>query len=235
MPTTTAYNFLYDTPDVNDLPAINNGFITFGSCNTVSRIDRACIAVWASLLREMPESRFVFAGQTNKCFENKFKQWFTDENVNLSRIDFLSRKSTSEYMSIYHQIDVHLALHPIAGLTTISDALYMGVPSLGLSSVEDEAGVEILNSLGLEDFFLKNEQDFIYKGRSLANQKAVLTDIRKNLRKRFTGSLFCNSGVAAAGWEAALRMIWKRWCAGCGPKPVKLKLKDLKYLPSKQK
>ena len=232
MPTTTAYNFLYATPDVNDLPAVNNGFITFGSCNTVSRINRACITLWAKLLREMPESRFVFAGQKSQFMQDKFKEWFTEENVDLSRIDFLSRKSTEEYMSIYHQIDVHLVLHPMAGLTTISDALYMGVPSLGLSSIEDEAGVEILDSLGLEDFFLKNEEDFISKGRSLANEMAVLADIRKNLRNRFTGSLSCNSGVAAAGWEAALRIIWKRWCSNLDPEPIKLKLDDLRYLPS---
>ena len=224
MPTTTAYHPLFDPPDVNDLPALKNGFITFGSCNTVSRITQNCIALWSRLLRELPDSRFIFAGQTNEFLENKFKQWFTEENVDLSRIDFLSRRSTREYMSIYHQIDIHLTLRPLAGITTIADALYMGVPSLGLSSINDEAGAEILNSMGLENFFLKNEGEFICKGVSVSEELASLANIRANLRNNFERSLFCNSDVAAAGWEAAFRMIWKRWCANLDPEPIKITL-----------
>ncbi|MDA9822263.1 tetratricopeptide repeat protein [Paracoccaceae bacterium] len=224
MPTTTAYHPLFDPPDLNDLPALKNGYLTYGSCNTVSRINRDCINLWSKLIRETPNSRFVFAGQTNEFLENKFKQWLTEENVDLSRIDFLSRKSTNEYMSIYHQIDIHLTLRPLAGMTTIADALYMGVPSLGLSSIEDEAGAEILNSLGLEDFFLKNEEDFIYKGLSISEDLTSLANIRANLRNNFKRSLFCNPKVAAEGWEAALRVIWKRWCANLDPEPIKITL-----------
>lgn len=227
MPTTTAYSPLHATPEVNNLPALDNGFITFGSCNTVSRINRACIGLWSRLLREIPNSRFVFAGQSNEFAQDKFKEWLTEENVDLSRVEFLSRKATSKYMSIYHRIDVHLMLRPVAGITTIADALYMGVPSLGLSNLEDEAGMEILNSLGLEDFYLKNEEDFIFKALSLTENLASLANIRANLRAEFTGSLFCNAEVAAAGWEAALRMIWKRWCANLDPEPIKIQLGDL--------
>ena len=230
MPSTTAYNPLVDPPDVNGLPALKNGFITFGSCNKVSRISRSCISLWAKIFREVPNSRFVFAGQTDEFFQNKFEQWLIEENVDLSRIDFLPRKKTGDYLKIYNQIDVHLMLNPLAGSTTIADALFMGVPSLGLYNSKDEvAGEQLLSPLGLEDFFLKNEQDLIFKGLSLAQELETLTDMRKNLRKEFTGLLFCNPDIAAAGWETALRTIWKRWCSGLDPEAKQLTMKDLKY------
>ena len=74
---------------------------------------------------------------------------------------------------------------------------------------------------------MKNEEDFIFKAHSLTENLASLANIRANLIAGFTRSLFCNAEVAAAGWEAALRMIWKRWCANLDPEPIKIQLGDL--------
>ena len=227
MPTTTAYSPLYATPDVNSLPALKNGFLTFGSCNNALRVNRDCISLWSKLLREIPNSRFIFAGQTDESLQNNFKQWLVEENVDLSRVDFVSRRKISEYLGIYHQIDIHLMLRPIAGYTTVADALYMGVPSLGLSSINDELRVDVLTPLGLVDFYLQNEEDFISKGRQISENLANLAKIRANLRKEFKSSLFCNPDVAAAGWEEALRIIWKRWCANLDPEPIKITFSDI--------
>jgi len=224
MPTATAYSPLCATPDVNNLPALKNGFLTFGSCNNALRINRDCIRLWSKLLREIPNSRFIFAGQTDESLQNRFKKWLVEENVDLSRVDFVSRRKTSEYMGIYHQIDIHLMLRPIAGYTTIADALYMGVPSLGLSSINDEIFVDVLTPLGLADFYSKNEEDFICKGLAISEELANLANIRANLRNNFKRSLYCNPNIAAAGWEAALRIIWKRWCANLDPEIIKITL-----------
>lgn len=228
MATTTAYKPLFNLPDANDLPALKNGFITFGSCNAVSRINRACIGLWSKLLRAIPNSRFVFAGQNDEFLQDQFKKWLLEENVDLSRVDFVSRKKTSEYFNIYHQIDVHLMLRPIAGMTTIADALYMGVPSLGLLNINDEVKVDVFHSLGLDDFLCEDEEDFICQADSLTDKLSQLADIRKHLRREFKSSLFCNPDVAAANWEAALRKIWKRRCAKLDPEPIKLELDNLR-------
>ena len=107
----------------------------------------------------------------------------------------------------------------------------MGVPSMVLSdhkNLKDNAG-SVLNHAGLRDYILKNEHDFIKKGWSLANNLTELGRIRQNLREKFSHSTFCNADIAAAGWEAALRIIWKRWCANLVPEPIKIKLENLKY------
>ena len=111
----------------------------------------------------------------------------------------------------------------------------MGVPSMVLSdhkNLKDNSGKvlnHVLNHAGLRDYILKNEHDLIKKGCSLADYLTELGRIRHNLREKFSNSVYCNADIAAAGWEAALRIIWKRWCANLVPEPIKIKLEDLKY------
>ena len=231
LPSAAAFKPLQVMPAVNMLPALTNGFVTFGSFNNVIKISRECISMWSRLLRELPDSRLLFAGQNNNRLEKKFQEWFSEEQVGLDRVDFKPRDDFDEYCRLHHKIDVHLTSFPVGGATTIANALMMGVPSMVLSehkNLKDNTG-RVLNHAGLRDYILKNEHDFIKKGRSLAGNLTELGEIRQNLREKFSNSAFCNSDIAAAGWEAALRIIWKRWCANLVPEPIKIKLENLKY------
>ena len=232
LPANVAYNPLQELPPVNALPALVNGFITFGSFNKVSKITRSCIALWSKLLRATPNSHFLFAGQTGKGLQNQFEKWFFEEQIELSRISFHPKSNINDYYHFHHRVDVLLMTYPYSGGTTIANALWMGVPSIGLARYGDvtlEAGA-ILSHAGLQDFFVKTEDDFVFKGCSLANDLVALASIRENLREKFSKSTFCNPNVAAASWEAAIRIIWKRWCCGLDPEPIKFEMEDLKYL-----
>ena len=231
LPSAVAFKPLQVMPAVNMLPALTNGFVTFGSFNNVIKISRECISMWSRLLRELPDSRLLFAGQNNNRLEKKFQEWFSEEQVGLDRVDFKPRDDFDEYCRLHHKIDVHLTSFPVGGTTTIANALMMGVPSMVLSdhkNLKDSSG-RVLNYAGLRDYILKNEHDFIKKGCSLAGNLTELEKIRQNLREKFSNSVYCNADIAAAGWEAALRIIWKRWCANLVPEPIKIKLENLKY------
>ena len=49
-------------PPVNALPALNNGYVTFGSFNRISKLRPSAIALWARLLRALPSARMVLGG-----------------------------------------------------------------------------------------------------------------------------------------------------------------------------
>ena len=236
LPQITSYNPIQKMPPVNALPALKNGFITFGSFNMISKVSRQCIALWSRLLREIPNSRFLFAGQVGKNSQEKFKKWFSEEKIKFSRIIFYPRVSLDEYYHLHHKVDIHLAAFPYSGGTTIDNALWMGVPSIAF----DEYGVLPRNNLlinafsGLRNVICNNENDFVARAHSLTDDLTELANLRTKLREKFSGSVFCNPDVAAASWEAGLRKIWQRWCSGLDPKPLKLELEDLEYLPSSQ-
>ena len=231
LPSVAAYRPTQRMPSVNALPALKNRFITFASFNRTARINRSCITLWSRLLREIPNAHFLFAGQSNEDMQNKFTKWFHEEEIELTRITFLPNTTFNEYTCLHHKVDVHLMSFPFTGGTTISNALWMGVPSLGLSQQGDQQdGVShILSNAGLLDYYAKSEDDFISKGRHLASEFTELASIRANLRKEFSSSAYCSPDISAASWETAIRLIWKRWCSGLGAKAIKVGLNDLKY------
>jgi protein O-GlcNAc transferase len=236
LPQLGSYSPLQKMPPVNALPAVKNGFITFGSFNMVSKVSRQCIALWSRLLREIPNSRFLFAGQVGKNVQEKFKAWFSEEKIECTRIIFHPRVKTLEYYYLHHKVDIHLVAFPLSGFTTIDNALWMGVPSM----IFDEYGIltregnSALSHKGLGIVFCNSENDFVAQAHSLTDDLTELANLRKRLREKVSGSVQLNTDVAAASWEAGLRKIWQRWCSGLDPKPFKLELEDLEYLPSSQ-
>lgn len=56
-----------DAPPVADLPALEAGFVTFGSFNALAKITPSVIAVWAKLLHAMPTSRLLLKNKPSAC------------------------------------------------------------------------------------------------------------------------------------------------------------------------
>ena len=49
-----------DTPAVSPLPALANGYITFGSFNQCAKLSEPCLQMWARLMQQVPGSRIQF-------------------------------------------------------------------------------------------------------------------------------------------------------------------------------
>ncbi|RIZ67131.1 MAG: tetratricopeptide repeat protein, partial [Methylococcales bacterium] len=56
-------------PDVNELPALNNGYITFGSFNRLNKFSPEVISVWAKLMLALPTSRLILAGMPESGYD----------------------------------------------------------------------------------------------------------------------------------------------------------------------
>ncbi len=46
-------------PDVVELPALKNGFVTFGCFNNLAKITPRVIATWATILQRIPTARLI--------------------------------------------------------------------------------------------------------------------------------------------------------------------------------
>jgi len=116
----------------------------------------------------------------------------------------------------YQQVDICLDTFPYNGGTTTLHALWMGVPTLTLAggTIPGRTGAGVLGHVGLEEFVARDAADFVRKGLFWANNNAALSDIRAGLRGRFAKSAMGRPPVVAAGVERALRIMWRRWCAG---------------------
>lgn len=223
------------SPPVNTLPALSNGLITFGSFNRVSKISRSVVALWAQLLRAVPNARMLLGAMSENGEEKTLIKWFAQENIAQDRLIFHVRSGMDVYLGLHHQVDICLDTFPYGGGTTTFHALWMGVPTLTLggNTMAGWAGVSILGHVGLESFAAYDETDFVGKGVFWANNLAELSGVRAGLRERFAQSARGRPDVVATAMERAIRIMWQRWCEGLPAESFEVTLQDVNSILQK--
>lgn len=211
-----------DAPPVNALPSLSNGYLTFGSFNRRDKITRSVIALWAQLLRALPDARMLLGAMNKDGNYTTLIDWFAQEGITRERLDFHVLSDMQTYLALHHQVDICLDTFPYTGGTTTLNALWMGVPTLTLSgnTAAGLQGAAILGHAGLEAFVARDAAGFVQKGLSWAGDLATLSGLRTRLRERFAQSVMGQPALIAAGLEHALRIMWQRWCEGLSPTPI---------------
>ena len=205
-----------EAPDVNLAPALDNGYITFGSFNRASKLSREVIGRWSALLRALPEAKMVVAGMPNDQTSDMFRAWFKREGIAAERLRFFTHTNSRDYLALHHLVDVCLDTSPYNGGTTTLHALWMGVPTLTIAgpTLPGRVGAAILQHVALADYIAVDDRDFFFKGKQIAGDIAAIAALRGGLRDRLKHSAACQPALIAAGLEHAMRAIWRRWCAG---------------------
>lgn len=213
------------SPPVNGLPALRNGYFTFGSFNRVSKIRPATVALWAKLLRAIPDSRMLLGSMAPGGDYSKLIEWFESEGIAQDRLDFRARSEEPVYLQQHHHVDLCLDTFPYAGGTTTMHATWMGVPTLTQSgdTIPSRAGATVMSHAGLFGFIASDEDDFIAKGLAIASDLNALAGIRAGLREQFRTSPLLNSQLIADSFSLVLRDMWRRWCAGQPAAPLEVR------------
>ncbi|MET0950531.1 MAG: tetratricopeptide repeat protein [Pseudomonas sp.] len=216
------------SPPVTPLPALTNGYLTFGSFHRANKLSRNVIALWAQLLHRMPSSKMLLGG-LREGDDATLQDWFAAEGIDPSRLIMRQRTSMPKYLAQHHEVDICLSPFPYTGSTTLLHALWMGVPTLTTIGPTNPSHSVVcaLAHLGLSSFIADDEPNYVALGVFLSENLTVLAQLRATMRERFTSSLFGYPGVTAASLEYGLRLMWQRWCAGLPPAPLRVRLADL--------
>ncbi len=215
LPASVSFSPSVDAPSVCSLPAIENTYVTFGSFNRISKLSREVIALWAGILRALPESRMLLGGMPEGGKYDMQIDWFKQEGITPERLDFHPRGGMGDYLRLHQHVDICLDTFPYNGGTTTFHALWMGVPTLTLTGriPASRSGASILGNIGLDSFVASDAAEFVRRGLYWANNPAELSAIRSGMRDRFARSAMGRPELIAASLERVLRAIWRRWCA----------------------
>jgi protein O-GlcNAc transferase len=207
-----------DMPDVTPLPALTNGFLTFGSFNNINKIGDQCIKLWAALLRTLPSSRLLMVTVPEGEMRQRLVQQFTDFGVMPERLDFRGRLAPHEFQRTLRQVDMTLDPFPINGATTTCESLWLGVPVISLvgDRFYSRAGLSVMNAAGLPDFVAATPEDYLKIPALLAENFQLLAGIRAGLREHLAASPLIDNTGFARNVEKIYREIWAEWC-GCAP------------------
>jgi len=205
-----------DAPPVNALPALQNGWVTLGSFNRITKLSRTAVSLWSGLLRARPDTRMLIGGMPADGRQAQLIEWFAAEGIAPERMEFHPRCSTAEYLALHHRVDLCLDAFPYTGGTTTSHALWMGVPTLTLAGLTPPGrqGAALLGQVGLDQFVASDASDFVRKGTAWIDNPTALAAVRAELRARCDETRIREPDVIASAFDRALRIMWERWCTG---------------------
>lgn len=230
LPAVSAFHGLESMPDVNDAPVLINGFLTFGSFNRLSKINREVIAAWCRVLRALPASRLLMAGMPGAGAPAQVLEWFEQEGITADRLLFRPRTDFYNYLRLHREVDICLDTFPYTGGTTTNHALWMGVPTLTVAgdTYPSRQSAMFLRRVGLErGFVIDSVDDMVEQSLYWARHAERLQQVRGRLRGHLLHIHSAQLDVVAAGLAQALRVMWRRWCAGDTTQNLRVDYEDI--------
>jgi predicted O-linked N-acetylglucosamine transferase (SPINDLY family) len=187
--------------------------IRFGSFNSPSKITRDCLALWASVLRQVEGSTLLLKGyaMSGSVAPQFIKQSMAALGIDPARIECVGRfASVDHHLRAYDRIDIALDTFPYVGTTTTCEALLMGVPVITLAGREhvSRVGASLLTHAGLPELIAQNPASFAQIAAALAHDRPRLSTYHATLRERLLASPLCDAPSYARRWLAALESIW---------------------------
>lgn len=201
-------------PDVNNLPALSKGYITFACFQNLSKVNDESLQRWSDIIKNCPNSKLMFKCAQLKDGLNKLEllERLASFDIHEEQLILEASGSYTEYFYSYHKVDIVLDTFPYPGGTTTCEALWMGVPTLTLAgeTVLQKQGYAMLYNAGLADWVCFDSTEYIQKAITFAHNIPYLAALRQRLRAQVKCSPLMDSTRFAKHFETALWDMWQK-------------------------
>ncbi len=207
-------------PDVVKLPALENGFVTFGCFNNLAKITPRVVETWAGILARVPDSRMVL--KTHQLSDpdtaDGLRAAFASYGVDPARIECRGSSGHRAFMGQYGDIDLVLDPFPYSGGLTTCEALWMGVPTITLPGeiFASRHSASHMSNAGLADWVVGSLEEYADMAAARAADLDALAALRTVLRERVRQSPLCDAPRFGRNLGTALRQAWRDWCRSVG-------------------
>lgn len=198
----------------NALPALENGYVTFGCFNNIGKLNDSVVAAWQQILQQVPNSRLLLKARqlADPAVCKYLRERLNAQGINDERLILEGPTPRKDYLQSYQRVDIVLDPFPYPGGTTTMEALWMSVPVLTLrgNSMLSHAGENILRNVGLPDWIATDTDDYVAKAVRFAGDLNTLSDLRGRLRAQALASPMFDAPRFARHFEEALRGMWQQ-------------------------
>ncbi len=206
-----------EMPEVAPLPALKNGYITLGSFTRSNKISEPMIPLWAKILRQIPESRFILklSHRNMEHMRPLLQARFADQGVEAERLRIEGWTPQQVHFQRYGEIDFQLDTYPACAAVTGLESLRMGVPLVSWygDNHASRYTAAFMHNLGVEGWIGRSPEEYVQVALHQAADIPSLVALRGSLRARFDASPLGDHQAYAGAVEAAYREMWRRWCA----------------------
>jgi protein O-GlcNAc transferase len=207
-------------PPVSPLPALERGYVTFGSFNNPAKIGPHVVAVWARVLQRLPLARLVlkYQGMDDAAVAHRLGELFAGHGIEPGRVELLGWSPHPELLAHYHRIDLAVDPFPYNGGLSTCEALWMGVPVLTCpgETFASRHSLTHLSTVGLTETISGTLEEYVELAVSLAGDLPRLAGIRGRLRPQVNASPLCDGKLFAENLMQLLRDVWRDWVAQGG-------------------
>jgi protein O-GlcNAc transferase len=207
----------YPVGEVTPLPALANGFLTFGCLGSPTKISNQTLTIWAQILREHHASRMILY-VASELLRKRVLGHFELHGIAPDRIEFLTTPGWHKYVQTYGRIDLALDTFPNGAGVTACDAMWMGVPIVTLigSSATRRMCFSVLYDVGHAEWAANSPEQYCQIVAALAGDLGRLTELRAKLRQQIESSPLMDASAVARDLE---RIFTEVGCVECAADP----------------
>lgn len=201
-------------PEVADLPAIQAGVVTLGSCNVRAKLSPSVLQVWAEALQALPNARLLLKAKTliDPKVQQDLRDFFAARGIASERLNIRGfAQDPRDHLATYNAIDLAVDSYPYNGATTTCEALWMGVPVVSWAGDRPQArmGASILTAAGLPELVAENRDDYLARIIDWASDLPRLALLRSELRSRLRQSPLLDATGFTRDLETAYQAMWQ--------------------------
>ena len=200
--------------ELTPLPAVQNGYITFGCFQNLTKVNDTVLTVWGRIFFALPEARLRLQSSQMNCSTAReyLQHRLSQVGIMPERVIMEGHVPREDYLAAYANVDINLDTFPYPGGTTTCEALWMGVPTLTLagSTLLARQGASMLACVGLEDWIAIDEDDYVSRTLFHASDIDRLAQLRSGLRQKVLASPLFNAPRFALHLEDALQKMWQQ-------------------------
>lgn len=199
-------------PMPGPLPALQAGFVTFGSFNNLTKASDTLLACWVQILVKSPTARLRLTRVRSAERAAEIAAIFGQAGVAPERVECTAYAKDPPYGPQFEGVDIGLDNYPYNGVTTTCETLYVGLPVVSLHGRNgvSRSGLSLLGTLGLSELVASTPEQYVEIAVALASDLPRLGQLRASLRARFERSSLRDEKRFAANFEELLRTAWKR-------------------------
>ncbi|OIQ97451.1 photosystem I assembly protein Ycf3 [mine drainage metagenome] len=197
---------------VSALPALANGYVTFGCFQNMAKVGDDVLDLWAEVMRGVPHSKLRWQCKSfrDASVAEGLKKRLLKRGIQPDRIILLGSTLREAYFYAHAEVDMMLDTFPFTGGTTTCEALWMGVPTLTLagSTLIARQGASLMSAAGLADWVAESKDEYVKKALFFAGDLSKLVYLRAGLRQQVLTSPLFDASRFARNME---NVLWEMW------------------------
>jgi protein O-GlcNAc transferase len=190
----------------------------FCAFNTAHKITPLMFDIWMRLLSGVEHS-VLWLVSNDRGAEDRLRQEAVARGVEPERLLFAPRTNYWDYLVQYRCADLFLDTLPFNGGTTVSDALWAGLPVISASgeAFASRMAGSLLRAAGLPELATESLQDYENLALRLAKDRTILADIKARLSADRSSCPLFDTARFAFHIESAFRSMYDRHRRGEQP------------------